>query len=141
MKTPAAYILICLTLLSCLGAKAAAAEDPVKDIEITEATIKFSRSEFPRTAYLYTELKNNGGKDIANLDFEISYYDKESYLIKKVVLKNKLTEAIPSGEARKYRIRLTGDVFNERHEKYPYSRSSEVDDFDMKILNVKFTRK
>ena len=123
------------------GEKTVMAEEHVKDIEIVETAINFSHNELPDAAYLSLELKNNGDKKIANLNFEIGYYDAEGCLIKRVVLKNKLTEAIPPGEARKYRIRLNGDVFNERNEEYPYSRSSEVNEFDVKILNIKFARK
>ena len=117
------------------------AEDGVKDIEIIEAVINFSQNEFPHVAYLRMELKNNGDKNIANLNFKISYYDTKGYLIRGVVLKNKLTEAIPPGKARKYKIRLNCDVFNERNEEYPYSQRDEIDNFDVKILNVKFARK
>lgn len=117
--------------------KAVSAGEYAKDIEVIEAAVNFSQNEFPRIAYLTMELKNNGDKNIANLDIEISYYDAGGELIKKVSLKNRLTENIPSGEARKCRIRLKGNVFNERYEEYPYSRHGEVERFDVKISNVK----
>ena len=141
IKNKYSIILFCLMLSAYSGEKTVMAEEHVKDIEIVETAINFSHNELPDAAYLSLELKNNGDKKIANLNFEIGYYDAEGCLIKRVVLKNKLTEAIPPGEARKYRIRLNGDVFNERNEEYPYSRSSEVNEFDVKILNIKFARK
>jgi len=131
-------LFILLMFLACFGGKTAMADEGMKDIEIIEAAINFSQNEFPHVAYLRMELKNNSGRNVVNLNFKISYYDVNGYVIKKVVLKNKLTEAIPPGEARKYRIRLNCDVFNERNEEYPYSQRYEVDDFDVKILNVKF---
>ena len=134
-------ILICSILLSCAGENTVMAGESVKDVDIIETAINFSQTEFPHVAYLYMALKNNGDKNIANLNFEISYYDADGYVIKKVVLKNKLTETIPSGETRKYKIRLKGDVFNERSEEYPYSQGNEVDDFSVKILTVKFAQK
>jgi hypothetical protein len=138
-RYPALFIF--LIFLSYFGGKAAIAEDGVKNVEIIEAAINFSQNEFPHVAYLRMELKNNGDKNVANLNFKITYYDEKGYVIKKVVLKNKLTDAIPPGEARKYKIRLNCDVFNERNEEYPYSERYEVDDFDVKILSVKFARK
>jgi len=134
--------LISLALLSYPGPEAAmAAGEGVKDIEVAESAIDFDRDEFPHFACLRIELKNNGDKSITNLNLEVSYYDAEGYTVKRVILKDRLTEAIPPGEARKYKIRLNGDVFNERNEEYPYSQRGEVDDFDVKILNVKFGRK
>lgn len=116
------------------------AEEDVRNIEIIESAINFSHSEVPHAAYLLMELKNNGDKSIANLNFRITYYDAKGYTIKKVVLKNKLTEAIPPGESRKYKIRLNYNVFNERNAEYPYSQRADVDDFDIEILHVKFSR-
>ncbi len=132
---------ILLISLSYPGEKTVMAEEYVKDIKIIDTSIVYSQYELPRVADLCVELKNNGDKKIANLNFEVSYYDTEGYPMKKVVLKNKLTEAIPPGEARKYKIRLNGDVFNDRNEEYPFSRSGDVGEFDVKILNVKFARK
>lgn len=130
-----------LIFLSCFTGKAAVADEYVKNIEIIEPSISYTQYELPRIAYLCMELKNKGDKKIANLDLEVSYYDTEGYPMKKVILKNKLTEVIPSGEARKYKIRLNGDVFNDRNEEYPFSRSAEVGEFDVKVLNVKLARK
>ena len=128
-------------LLLCLSAKRAAGEEYIKNIDVGEANIKIDQSELPPTAYLYVELKNNGDRNVANLTFEISYYDPEGYLIEKAVVKNALTEIMPKREARKYKIRLSGDVINIEHEQYPYSQQSKVNDFDIKIINIKFTSK
>lgn len=117
------------------------ADEYVKDVEIIDSSISYPQYKVPHIAYLSMELKNNGDKKIANLNLEVSYYDTEGYPIKKVHLKNKLTEAIPAGESRKYKIRLSGDVFNDRNEEYPFSRSGDVGEFDIKISNVKFARK
>lgn len=112
-------------------------EDYIKNIEAGETNIKIDQAELPRIAYLYIELKNNGPRRIANLTFEVSYYDHEGYLIEKSVVKNALTEAIPKGQTRKYKIRLKGDVINTEHEEYPYSQLGKVNEFDIKITNVK----
>ena len=117
------------------------AEEGVGGIEVVDTAIKFAQDEVPHVAYLYMTLKNNGDKKIENLIFEIRYYDEEECLIKKAVIKNKLTEEISPKETKKYKIRLRGDVFNERNEEYPYTKGGEFDSFDVKILNVKFSRK
>lgn len=137
-KNRHALILIFLMLISFPAGKAAIAADPLKDIEIIEPAINFTSSESQYAAYLCMELKNTGTKNIANADIEVRYYDPEGHLVKKAVLKNKLTEIIPPGEKQKYRIRLKRDVFNERYEEYPYSHRGEVNEFDVKILNIKF---
>lgn len=135
-------IFICLILLLYSGAKIAlGAEDYTKNIETGEANIDFSKTEFPPVAYLYVEFKNNGDQKISNLNFEISYYDKDNYLVKKCVIKNALNEALGQGENKKYKICLNGDVFNIEHEQYPYSQSDEVNDFKIRIISVKFARK
>lgn len=134
-------LFVFMIFLSCFGGSPAVAEDGVKDLEIIEGAINFSQNELRRNAYLYMELKNNGDKKIANADFVISYCDTKGYSIKKVVLKNRLNEAIPPGETRKYKIRLNYDVFNDRNEEYPYSQRSEIGDVDIKILKVRFAGK
>lgn len=141
VKNKYSILLIWLMLLSCLSARPVMAEDYAKSVEVVRGDINFSQTEFPRVAYLYMELKNNGDRDIENLNFRITYYDKEECLIKKVVMKDKLNEPIPSGESRKCRVRLKGDVFNVKNEEYPYSEKEEVGEFDIKILNVKFAKK
>ena len=128
-------------LLLCLNAGKVTGEEYTKNIETVEANIKFDQTELPPVAYLYIELKNNGDKNVSNLTFEISYYDAMGYLIKKSVVKNALTESMPKGKARKYKVRLNGDVVNLDHEQYPYSRHDKVNDFDIKIINVKFGSK
>ena len=110
------------------------AAGPVKDIEMIDTSISFTQAETKCVAYLCVELKNHSAKNIANLNLEISYYDINGHPIKKVVLKNRLAGAIPSGETRKYKILLNGDVFNDRYEEYPYSRRGDVEEFDVKIL-------
>jgi len=138
-KYPA--IFICSILLLFLSATKAVGEDYIKNIEVGESSIKFVENEFNPPAYLYLELKNNGDKNVANLTFEISYYDAEGYLLQKAVVKNALTDSLPKKETRKYRIRLNGDVINIEHEQYPYSQHDKVGDFDIKILKIKFGRK
>lgn len=133
------FAFLALTLFP--GVNVAAVEEGVKDVEVTDASIKFAQNEPFHSAYLYMELKNNGDKDIDNLNFQINYYDAEECLIKKVVMKNKLTDILPAKGTKKYKVRLRGDVFNERNEEYPYSQKGDVDDFDVKILDVKFSKK
>jgi len=117
------------------------AKDGIENIEIIESSINFSQNDSPRAAYLYLDLKNNGDKKVANLNLEVTYYDADGYLIKRSVLKNKLTEEIPPGEIRKYKIRLRGDVVNVKHEEYPYSQQDKVGEFDVMVASVKFARK
>lgn len=139
VKNKYPVIFICLTLLLCMGAKRAVAEKYINNVEVGEADIKLNRSEHPPVAYLIIDFKNNGDKKISNLNFEISYYAKEGYLIDKALIKNALTEGIPRGETRKYKIPLKNDYFNTRNEQYPYSRHEEVSEFDLKITAVKLT--
>lgn len=138
-KYPA--ILICLMFLLCSDAKRTVAEEHINNVEIGEADIRIDRSEHPPVAYLIIDFKNNGDKKISNLNFEISYYAKEGYLIKKALVKNALTENIPQGETRKYKIPLSSDFFDTKKEQYPYSRHEEVSEFDLKITNVKLASK
>ena len=133
-------ILACLVFLLFLGVKTAAGEDYVKNIETGEADIMFGRTELPPVAYLCVEFKNNGDKGISNLDFEISYYDKDGYPIKKAVVKNALTEEIPKKESRRYKIRLKGNIVNIDNAQYPYAQQNEVSEFDIKVISVKFSR-
>lgn len=134
-------VFICLILLMSLTAGGAMAEDYIKNIETGEARIESGHNEFSPPAYLCVEFKNNGDKNIANLTFEISYYDQGGYLLKKSVIKNALIEAIPKREARKYRVRLKGDFVNTAHEQYPYEQHDKVSEFDIKIIKVKFGKK
>jgi hypothetical protein len=87
------------------------------------------------------DLKNNGGKHVDNANLEISYYGKEGYLIKKVLLKNKLNCPIPPGASQTYKIRLNRHVVNTRNEEYPYSQWSDVGEFDVKVQDVRLGRK
>lgn len=132
---------ICSIVLFCSRAEGAKVDDYVKNIEDVESHIKFDRGAFPPAAYLYIELKNNGDKNIANLTFEINYSDTGGYPMKKAILKNALTEPLPRGETRKYRILLKGDIVFTGNAQYPYERSDQVGDFDIKILKIKFARK
>ena len=141
VKNKYPIIFVCVIFLLCLGSKRAMGEDYVKNIERGEASIDFNQNEFPHAAYLHIEFKNNGDKKIANLTFEISYYDEEGILIEKVVVKDALTETMPKGEKKKYRIRLKGDIVNIEHEQYPYSQQERVKGFDIKIISVKFASK
>ena len=134
-------IFVCLMVLSYLSIGWSTGKEYIKNIEIGESDIKLDRSELPAVAYLYMELKNNGDKKISNLTFEISYYDTEGYFMEKSVVKNALTETIPEGEARKYKIRLKGDIVNIERAQYPYSQQGKVDGFDIKIISVKFASK
>jgi hypothetical protein len=128
-------------LLLCSGTKKAAAVEYTDNVEVGEADIRVDRNERPPIFYLIMEFKNNGDKKVSNLNFEISYYAKEGYLIKKVLMKNALTEEIPQRESRKYKIRLRNDFFDDKNEQYPYSRKNEVAEFDIKITNVKLASK
>ena len=112
-------------------------DEYAKNIEIAESSISMNHQEFPTIAYLYITLKNNGDRKVTNATFEISYYGKEGYLIKKAIIKNALNDAIPARETRKYKVRLNGDVVNARNEQYPYSQEDGVGEFDIKIINVK----
>ena len=136
-KSRYSMIFICLIVLLCLSSEKAVGEEYIKNVETGEAHIKIDQNEFPPVAYLYIELKNNGDKTISNLTFEISYYETGGYLIKRAIIKNALTETIPKGEARKYKIRLNGDVMNTKNEQYPYSQHDKVSEFDVKIVSVK----
>ena len=131
-------ILICSIFLSSLGVLKAEGDDYIKNIEIAESSIKIDHQEFPPVAYLCLTLKNNGDRKIYNIAFEITYYGKEGDMIMKAVVKNALNDPLPDVETRKYKVRLGGDVVNERNEKYPYSQADAVAEFDIKIRNVKF---
>ena len=137
------YYVICALslLLFCLSAPMATAETYIKNIETGEAKINIDPNEFPPAAYLYVIFKNNGDKNISNLTFEISYYDREGFLIKKAVVKNALNESIPKGGSVKQRIRLNCNAFNARNEQYPYSQRDKVSEFDIKILSAQSSRK
>jgi hypothetical protein len=130
-------IVICSIFLLSLGVLKAEGDEYVKNIEMTEADINMNHQEFPAGAYLYVTLKNNGDRKVSNVTFEISYYGKEGYLIKKSRIKNALNDAIPAREMRKYKVRLNGNVVNARNEQYPYSQQDEVAEFDVKIVSVK----
>jgi hypothetical protein len=132
---------LCLAILLLSGAAVSAAGEYMNNVAIGETDIKIDQSEFPPVAYLYVELKNSGDKKIANVNFEVSYYDAEGYLLQKAVLKNALTKAMPQKGALKYKIRLKGDVLNTEHEEYPYSQLNKVGGFDIKITGVKISPK
>ena len=132
---------LCLAILLLSGAAVSAAGEYMNNVAIGETDIKIDQSEFPPVAYLYVELKNSGDKKIANVNFEVSYYDAEGYLLQKAVLKNALTKAMPQKGALKYNIRLKGDVLNTEHEEYPYSQLNKVGGFDIKITGVKISPK
>jgi hypothetical protein len=116
-------------------------EDYTKNIEIKDSRIIVDYNTLPYAAYLCIELQNNGDKNVANLNFEISYNDTDGYFLEKAVLKNALKEALPREETRKYKIRLKGDVVNIEREQYPYSQPNKVGDFKLKIIDVKLARK
>lgn len=144
MKNKHCIIGIYIIFLLCSAAKIVMADtgkEYIENIEIVESSITFDYDAHPVNAYLCMELKNNGDKNVSNLTFEVSYYDEGGYLIKKAVLKNALTEALPQGEDQKCKIRLKGDIVNIEHEQYPYSRSSNVHEFKVKITDVKLARK
>ncbi|MFA4982177.1 MAG: hypothetical protein WC592_06910 [Candidatus Omnitrophota bacterium] len=123
-----------------LSADPAKGEDYAKNIEVAEADIKINYQEVPAVAYLYLTLKNNGSRNVSNLNFKIGYFGEGDYLMHKAVVKNALNIMLPKGETRKYKVRLRGDFNNERYEQYPYSRSAEISDFDIKIINVKIAK-
>lgn len=129
---------ICAMFLFFIGTMTADGDEYIKNIEIAEAAINIDHNEFSPVAYLFITLKNNGDRNISNVAFEIKYYDKEDYLIKRVVIKNALNDTMPGGEARKYKVRLNRDVVNVRNEQYPYSHEDAVAEFDIEIINVKF---
>jgi hypothetical protein len=131
-------ILIGFIFLAAPGILKAEERDYIKNIEIMEDSIDIDHHQLPYVAYLCVTLKNNGDKKISNLTFEICYYGKEDCLVQKAVIKNALNEAIPKGEVRKYRIPLSGDFVNIEHEQYPYSQSDKVNEYDIKIKNIKF---
>ncbi|MDD5423251.1 MAG: hypothetical protein PHT32_07540 [Candidatus Omnitrophica bacterium] len=138
---------ICRAVFACAvffmvfsTADLARGEDHAKEIEVVEADIKMNYQEVPAVAYLYLTLKNNGGLNISNMTLKIGYFGEGDYLIHKTIVKNALNNILPKGETRKYKIRLRGDFNNERNEQYPYSRSAEINDFDIKIINVKIAR-
>ena len=129
-------IFICSIFLFFLGVMKAEGDEYIKNIEIAEANISVNHQEFPAVAYLYIKLKNNGDRKVSNVTFEIIYYGKGGYLIKKAVIKNALNDLMPAGESRKYKVRLNGDVVNARNEQYPYSQQEEITEFDIKIISV-----
>jgi len=141
MKRGLYIIGICAIFLFCPNAGSAADEDYAKNIDDVESYIKFDHEVCPPVAYLYIELKNNGDKKISNLTLEIKYCDVGGNEMERAVLKNALTEPLPAGESRKYKIRLKGDVVYSRSAQYPYSRANEVDDFDIKITKINFAKK
>lgn len=114
------------------------AED--ESVEIVDASIDIDHKQFYPVAYLCVTLKNNGDKKISNLTFEISYYDGE-YLAQKAVVKNALKEALPVEETRKYKIPLKGDFVNRENAEYPYGQHDKANEFDVKILDVKYASK
>ena len=134
-------LLIFLISLSSSGERQLMAKEDAENIEIINTSINCNQSEFPRSTYIYLEFKNNNDKDVANINFQIAYYDVDDCLIKKIILKNKFNDVIPSGKVRKYKIRLNCDVFNEKNEEFPYLRRDEVNSFEVKILNVRFAKK
>ena len=79
-------IFICSIFLLSFVVMKAEGDEYAKNIEITESDIKIDHQEFPTVAYLFLTLKNNGDRKVSNATFEISYYGKEGYLIKKAIL-------------------------------------------------------
>lgn len=138
MKHKYHIIFICLIFLFFPGTLKAGGDEYIQNIEITETAIDIDHQAFPPVAYLYVTLKNNGDRKISNATLGINYYGKGSYLIKKTVIKNALNNTMLAKETRKYKVRLNGNVFNARNEQYPYSQAGEVDEFEVKIINVKF---
>jgi hypothetical protein len=121
-------------------ASLAAGDDYTKNIDIVEASIKKNYKEFPVLAYLYLTLKNNGDRKVSNVILEVSYFGEENYLIQKTIIKDVLNDIVPQGESRNYRIRLRGDFVNIENEQYPYSKNEKVDEFDIKIIKVRFAK-
>lgn len=139
MKYKYITVLACAMLLLA-GMADAKPDDYIQNIEIEESGIVFNQQEFPRAAYLGVTLKNRGDRKVSFLAFEIKYYDEETYLIKKAVIKYKLSEIMEGGETRKYKIRLKGDIINLTNAEYPYAQSNEVDSYDLNIINAKFLK-
>ena len=133
----AVALLICSIFFFSSWVMKAEGDEHIKDVEILESAIDIDHHEFPPVAYLYVTLKNASGRKVSNATFGISYYGEGGYLIKDSVVKNALNAIIPAGETRKYKVRLNGDVVNERNAQYPYARQDEVAGFDVKILNVR----
>ncbi|MDD5496644.1 MAG: hypothetical protein PHP46_06055 [Candidatus Omnitrophica bacterium] len=136
MKYKYLMILMCLMLLAAPSMAKSEADEYIKNIEMVDSKIEMDLGHFPKTAYLYIKLKNNGDRGVSNARLEVSYYGDGDYLIKKVIIKKALNEPLPEGGERGYRIPLRGDVFNVRNEQYPYSYQEGVSEFDVKILNV-----
>lgn len=124
-------------LMLSAGMAEAAGEDHIKNIEITESDINIERPEMQAVAYLCVTLKNNGGRKISNLNFEVRYYDENDDLIKKTIVKNALNKAIPPGESQKYKIRLKGSIVDIENAQFPYERSASIDTFDVKIIDAR----
>ncbi|MFA5143520.1 MAG: hypothetical protein WC522_05080 [Candidatus Omnitrophota bacterium] len=138
----AAVIFTCL-LSSLFSSSAGGAEDKdyINNVVITNETIDIERSKTPILAYLYITVNNNGGRKIANLALEMSYYGEGGYLIKKVIVKDALNDPVPPGQARRYKVCLRDNFVNEKNEQYPYSRIGEVVEFDLKVAAVKLASK
>lgn len=130
-----------ILLLACLMVTCSVmclAEDG--QVEITTSSIK-SEMASPHTIsldyrFLYIGLKNSGNAKVNNLNLDISYYADGGFLIKKVTIKHALTESIPPGEERKYKILLDRE-FNDR-DQYPYEQDDAVKNFDVKVKDIKF---
>lgn len=139
MKYKYFAVLICVMLLPLSG-MAAETDDYLNYIEIVETDIDYNQQEFPPAAYLRVTLRNGGDRKVSLLIFEVKYYDEEDYLMSRTIVQYKLDEIMAGGETRKYKIRLKGDIVHLTFAQYPYSRSNEVDSYDLNIINAKFLK-
>jgi hypothetical protein len=135
------FITLIGTLLLLSWTAAAGGNDYLNNIEIRESGINIDHQQFPASAYLNLTLKNGGDKKISHLTFEIKYFDEDDNLIMKAVVNNSLGDALSPRETQKLKIRLKGNIVHVDNAQYPYDRSSKVDGYDIKILNVKFASK
>lgn len=118
----------------------ATTDDYIKNIEIVETDIDYDQQEFPPAAYLRLTLKNGGDRNVSYLAFEVKYYEEGDYLIKKTIVKYKLSEVMEGGQTQKYKIRLKGDIVNLTFAQYPYAQANKVDSYDLKIVDAKFIK-
>ena len=130
--------LVLSAFLLCSFDGVAATKEAADDIEVVRSDISFTLNEFPRAAFLNVGLKNNSPKEIKNANLEIIYYDADGNVVKKIVLRNRLTSSIPAGQTKEYKIRLKGDFVNERNEEYPYTERDSVEEFEVRVAHGGF---
>ncbi len=133
-------MVLIFALLVSVQAQAAWEKKNYDDIEITDSRIDKDGRHFTRKATLFMDVKNNGDKEIANMAIMVSYFGEGDFLIQKTIIKNALNDTIPAGQTRSYRIELKGDFVNPARDQYPYSKDVKVSEFDVEVVDVKYSK-